>query len=256
MKKWIVTAGAVGLTASVAVLVARFSKHPEPSSAGRKAEGAAQTAAPSRRPAADPAVRSAAGKGIDALLAEGTREAWKQIFALYPQAGHETKRKVFQHISKVRDLDQTLQYVLETVGNDPTPVHADPMVGEAAELLQTRWRTPEDLEKGRQTMLIQKTEKRQWLVASAMVAAVKDVTDVSPLYAQKTRLMAKLVDLHARTSDEYIRSAIVDELNALGGSDAATILAKGGKGVSDDELAGVTTKRDARNDVLKGVEAK
>lgn len=255
MKKSILILGGAGATALAALLIWRFGLGAE-SSSDRSAQGTATAAVSSRRFHVDPATQRKVAKDVEVLLGEGTPEAWKKIVEIYPKASPEAKRKVFESIASIRELETTLQYLLETVGNDPTPAHEDPLVAESAELLKTRLRSPDDLNRSRQTMLVQRTDKRRWLVASSMIAAVKSVGAESPLHPQKTKLMAKLVDLHSRTSDEFIRGEIVDELDALGGHDAALILSRNGKKVGDDELAGLTIQRDAREDVLQGLEAK
>lgn len=248
MKTRTQAAGVVGLTA-VAVLL--WLGLGPPLAANGKAEGAAMRAVPSRH--ADRGQQPDLARDVHALLSENTAEAWARLVALYPSASDEVKRRIVDGIARTEDLDTTLRYLLATVGDDPIPAQDDPLVAESATLLKDRWRTAEQLNKGRQTMLMQASAKRQWLVASAMIAALREVPEGSPLYPQKVRLTAKLVDLHARVSDTFIRSAIVDGVTELGGGDAALILAKGAANVSDDELTSITTKREAREQVLDGL---
>jgi hypothetical protein len=178
------------------------------------------------------------------LLADGSANAWQRIGKLYPNASAETKQEILQHIARTSDLRLALDYLLITVGDDPTPAQDDPMLAEAAALLENRWQKPEDLEYGRKTMLLQKTDKRQWLVANAMLAFLTGKGDDSPFFPQSAQFQAKLIDLHSSMTDPFIKGSIVDGMNALGSKDAALILAKG-LAVTDDELEAVGRNRAA-----------
>lgn len=245
-KRWIfVVLGAGGLAATGAVL---WWQQVDDVRSRTSVEGAAKAAPPQlgRK------VRSAQGEAapdVDALLADSSPRAWGKVVGLYPTASDETKRQVLRKATTRKHLKQALNQVLQTVGEDPTPIAEDPMVGETAQMLKERWQSPEDLELGRHMMLLQDTDKKRWVLGKALVAAARDVGATSPLFAQKNRLKAKLVDLHSQVSSDHVRAEIVDSLHELGGRDAALILAQG-PDIGDNELEGVSEKQRAVGEVL------
>jgi hypothetical protein len=154
---------------------------------------------------------------------------------LYKGADRSTKRKILQKASDLPDLKQALAYVVASVGDDATPVEQDPMIEEAAELLKDRWTRPEELEYGRRFMLMQKTDKRKWVVAKSMIAFAAELREDSKFQVQKSRLASKLIDLHSSTSNQFVRASIADGMREMGDKDVALILSKG-PNVKMDEL--------------------
>lgn len=247
MKKWLLLGG-IGVAAVAAALV-WFRQ--EPSSSNAEKEGAAHAAPSLLRPTRSPEAEAKAAEDINALLADNSPQAWGQIASLYPGSSDETKRKVLEHIAALSDLDKVVGYLLATVGEDPVPIAQDAMVTETAQLLKSHWKKPEDFDYARQAMMTQKTEKRRWVLANALIAFAKDVGEDSPFHPQKRRLENNLVDIHSETEDAFIKSSIVDGMNALGGHDTALILAKG-TNVSDDELESVKEEKAAVEAALRG----
>jgi hypothetical protein len=251
MKKWLLLGGGVGVAAVAAILVW---PEREPASSDEDQKGAAKAAPSLVQRVRDPKREAEVARDIDALLGDNSPEAWGKIASLYPGSSEETKRKVLQRIAAFPELHKVVGYLLATVGEDPRPASDDPMVAETAQLMKSRWKKPEDLDYARQAMLMQRTEKRQWVLASALIEFAKGVGEDSPFSPQKTLLQAKLVDMHADSRDAFIKSSIVDGMHDLGGRDAALILAKGTK-VTDDELEGVREERAAREATLKELDA-
>ncbi len=245
MKRWILLAAGAGAAAAAAALLwqARASSAAKPSSE-EAAKAAASGHGGSRQLGAQ------ALGGVQALIADGSPEAWGQLAALYPRSDAATKRSMLQQIAQLPELRRVIGYLLATVGEDPTPASADPMVEEAAALLKERWKTPQDFDYGRRTMVMQQTDKRRWLLANALISFARDVGEDSPFHALKSSLGAKLIDLHSEIEDGYIKSSVVDGVHALGGKDAALILAKG-LAVKDEELESVTEQEAAAHEVLR-----
>jgi hypothetical protein len=104
-------------------------------------------------------------------------------------------------------------------------------------------------------MVMQKTDKRRWLLGNALVTFARGVGDHSPFQSLKASLEAKLIDLHAETEDVFIRGAMVEGVRALGGKDAALILAKG-QDVADEELEALSGQKAAVDGVLRQLEAR
>jgi hypothetical protein len=191
---------------------------------------------------------------IDALLADGSPGAWGKIASLYSASDEVTKRKVLQQVAKLEELHRVIGYLLATVGEDPTPPADDPMVDEASALLQSRLGKFEDYEYARQTMVMQKTDKRRWVLANALIDYAKPLRDDT--YAElKGALQAKLIDVHSDSRDGFVRNGLVDGLRALGGRDAALILAKEGR-VTDQELGAVAEEQAAVQKVMAEANAR
>ena len=234
-KRWIVLGSGIAVAASTA-LAAAWSWQASTQGQGRTTK----VAAPAReRVAVRPATASEM-RDIGGLLADGSPQAWGEIVSRYPGSDDATKRKILQHVARIQRLDRTIDYVLATVGEDPTPSEFDPMVSEAASLLRSRLRTPADFDHARQAMVMQETDKRRWVLANALVTFAKDVREGSAFDPLKGSLAAKLIDLHSQTRDPFVRSSIVDAVDALGNADAALILAKG-VNVRDEDLESVRT---------------
>jgi hypothetical protein len=164
---------------------------------------------------------------VDDLLADGSHPAWEKIATLYRAANDDTKRAIVRHACEVADLKRALAYVLATVGDDFTPLEEDRMIDEAAGFLKERWGKPEDLGYGREQMLLQKSEKRKWVLAKAMMTFAADLPADPSFRQQKTKLSAKLIDFHASTSSGFIRAEIAGGLNDMGATDVALLLTKG-----------------------------
>jgi hypothetical protein len=251
MKHALILAGAVGVgMAGVLGAAALGLRHETPSVKRDQREGATNVA-PSR--AGTPRVRAETPDAppildIDTLLADGSPGAWGRIASLYPASDEAAKRKVLQHIARLPELHRMLGYLLATVGEDPTPPASDPMLDEASALIRSRFSKFEDYEYGRQTMVMQKTDKRRWLLANALIGYGKDLHD-SEYGELKGTLQAKLIDVHSDVKDGFVRHGIVSGLRALGGGDAALILEKGGD-VTDAELASVAEEQAAAQKVL------
>ena len=242
-KRWIfIVLGASGLAAAAGAMF--WWQVDDARSARSSAKGAAKNAAPSFERQVQ-AIRGEKPVSIEELLADDSPEAWYKVRELYPRADDDTKRQVLRKATSRKNLKQALTQVLQTAGEDPRPLAEDPLVLEVAEMLKGRWKSPEDLELGRQMMLLQETDKKSWVVGKALVTFAEEIGPQSPLLAQKNRLKAKLVDLHAR-----VKSEIVDSLHSLGGRDAALILAKGPEAVSDGELEGIATQQRAVQEVV------
>ena len=250
MKRSLILAGAVGIgMAGVLGAVALGARHRDPGSENRAREGAAEVAPPrAPKPRVAAAADAPPSQSIDALLADGSPGAWGHIASLYPGSDEAAKRKVIQSIARLPELHRVLGYLLATVGEDPTPPANDPMVDEAAALIQSRFGKFEDYEYGRQSMVMQRTDKRRWLLANALIGYAKPLREDA--YAElKGTLQAKLIDVHSDVRDEFVRSRMVDGLRALGGRDAALILEKRGH-VTDQELLGVAEEQEAAQKVL------
>lgn len=194
-------------------------------------------------------IAEAAEPGFEELLAENSNESWAKIAARYPGAKPDTKRAVLHRLADCKDLRVALGRLLATVGDDPLPASEDPMVTDSGELLKTRWKNAEQFDFGRRVMVMQKTDKRRWVVANALITAAKKIRDDGPLGPQKRRLQAKLVDLHSRSQSGFVRGAIVEGMQALGGTDAALILESGGQ-VTDEDLTTVRDRQRAVRQVL------
>ena len=175
------------------------------------------------------------------LLADRSPSAWNELVSLYPSGDDATKRKVLERISKLERFDRTLEYVLATVGEDPTPAEHDPMVEEAEELIKSRLKTPADFDHARRKMVMQDTDKQRWVVANALTEFAKNLPPDSPFAPLTGQLAAKLIDLHSATKDPYVKNSIVNAVKALGEDDAALILAEG-PSVRDEDLEGVSAK--------------
>lgn len=245
-KRWIfIVLGASGLAAASALF---WSQVDDEGSTRSGKKGAAKAAAPSLERRVE-SMRGEKPPNIQALLADESPQAWYKVAELYPRADEETKRLILRRATSRKNLKQALAQVLQTVGEDPLPVAEDPMVTEVAEMLKGRWKKPQDLDLGRHMMLLQDTDKKSWVIGKALVTFAKGIGPRSPLAAQKGRLEAKLVDLHSRTQNGYVRSEIVDGLHSLGGRDAALILAKGPK-VDDSELGSLAEQQRAVDEAL------
>ena len=250
-KRWILLGAGAGVAALVAGVAVWHAQGPS------KAHGevAAQAApSPVRRPLSwdkdGPIVYD-----VDALLADGSPEAWGRIASLYPSLDEEKKRRVIEKIGHVPELDRTLAYLLATVGEDPRPASADPLVAEAAAALRSRFKKPEDFDFTRRTMVMQQTDKRRWLLANALVDFAKGLPENSSFYPLKGALEAKLIDMHSEVHDTYVKNAIVDSVRALGSRDAALILAKG-TDVRDDELEAARNEKATVDAVLQNSAAR
>jgi hypothetical protein len=187
---------------------------------------------------------------VDDLLADGSHPAWEKIAQLYRAAGTDTKRVIVRYACEVPDLKRALAYVLATVGDDFTPLEEDPMIAEAAGFLKERWRKPADLNYGREQMLLQKAEKRKWVLAKAMMTFAAGAPQASDFDQQKTKLSAKLIDFHAATSNAFIRAEIASGMNDMGRSDVALLLAKG-TSAPVDEMKVVKAERAAKQKALE-----
>lgn len=249
MKIWLLAGAGAALALSGLTAAWLWLRPDLDSSRTRRNEGAAR-AAPSLAAHADQHT-DPSSQGIEALLADGSPEAWKKIVSRYPAGDLETKRKVIQQIGHMPNIGQALRLMLATVGDDPVPASEDPLLADSAEVMKTYFKKPEHLQEARRSMLLQKTDKRRWVVANAMITFAKDLDKDSQLYPEKTRLEAKLVDLHATVHDGFVKSSIVDGMHSLGSGDAAMILAKG-PAVKDDELKSVKAEQAAVAEVLEG----
>jgi hypothetical protein len=251
MKPWILLGVGVGVAAAGAALAWQLRGL---ASSKAYAEVAARAAASTPRPAGsrgeEPVVDD-----VDALLGDGSPEAWGKLASLYPGSDQDTKGRVLQSIAQVPELPRVIGYLLATVGEDPTPAGSDPLLDEAAALLEDLWKTPEDFDYGRRMMVMQKTDKRRWLLGNALVTFARDVNENSPFYPMKGSLEANLIDLHSETGDAFIRGAMVDGVRALGGKDAALILAKG-RNVADEELEALSEQKATVDNVLRQIEAR
>jgi hypothetical protein len=249
MKSPLLLALAVGVgMAGVLGAVALGARH-RPSPPSSSPQAGATEVAPARAAAPAPgAVDAPPSQSIDQLLADGSTDAWGNIASLYPRSDEATKRKVLQRIAGFSELHRVIGYVLATVGEDPTPPADDPLVDEASNMLKGRFGKFENFEYGRQTMVMQKTDKRRWLLANALIRHAKPLPD-SDFAELKGSLSAKLIDVHSGVRDGYVRSGLVDGVRALGARDAALILEKAGQ-VRDDELAIVAEEQAAAGKVL------
>lgn len=224
-------AGLVALVATAAVWHAQG-----PSKA--RGEVAAKAATSPLRRAHPINVDRAVVLDVDALLEDGSPESWGKVASLYPGLEEEQKRRVLDSINQVPELDRVVGYLLATVGEDSMPASADPLLAEAAELLRSHFKHPDEFDLARRTMVMQETDKRRWLLAKALIDFAKDLPENSPFYPLKGALEAKLIDLHSEIHDTYVKNQIVDGVRALGSRDAALILAKG-TNVQDAELEAV-----------------
>lgn len=256
MRRSLVLAGAVGLgMAGVLGAVALGARHPESPEADVRSGAAEATplrAAPRRTKTPSP--DAPPSRSIDALIAEGTPGAWGRVAALYPGSDEATKRKVLASIGKLPELHRVIGYLLATVGEDPTPPGDDPLVNEASALIRSRFGKFEDYEYGRRTMVMQKTDKRRWLLANALIDYAKPLRDDA--YAElKGTLQAKLIDVHSQVRDAFVQNGMVEGVRALGAADAALILEKKGK-VTDRELMAVAEENAAARQVLAEADAR
>jgi hypothetical protein len=161
---------------------------------------------------------------------------------------------VLAAIGKLPELHRVIGYVLATVGEDPTPPGGDPLVNEASALIRSRFGKFEDYEYGRQTMVMQKTDKRRWLLANALIDYAKPLRDDA--YAElKGTLQAKLIDVHSEVRDAFVQNGMVEGVRALGAPDAALILEKKGN-VTDRELMAVAEEQAAARKVLAEADAR
>jgi hypothetical protein len=244
MKRWLWACGTISVVAvlSIAGLVWREAGVSEKAQQGAVTRTAPKKYKPVRGVQMDTAQVAVS---VDELLRDGSHRAWEKLTALYKGADDPTKRKILRHATELPELKRALAYVLASVGDDLTPVQEDPMIEEAAELLKRRWAEPEDLDLGREMMLIQKSDKRQWVMAKAMISFAKTVPSDGPFRAQKKRLSAKLIDFHSTTSSPFIRAEIVSEMPGLGSGDVALVLAQG-PNVNLDQLEAVKTEKAAQ----------
>lgn len=224
--------GAVALTAR--------HQHPDQRSARQGSAVAPQRAAPRRTSARG---APAPSLDLDALLEDGSPVAWGKIASLYPASDAPGKRKVLEQIGKQTELHRVIGYLLATVGEDPTPPGEDPLLNDASALIRSRLATFEDYEYGRQTMVMQKTDKRRWLLANALIAYAKPLRDDTHAELKGT-LQAKLIDVHLAVRDGFVRTGLTEGVRALGAPDAALILEKGGN-VTDRELMAVAEEQRA-----------
>jgi hypothetical protein len=262
MKRWLLVGSGVSAVALAAALIL-WPQEPVSKGKNEKEEAAKVASSPKKeRPKKDveeaeiPSLAESQAyiaKELEALLAEDTPLAWSKIPSLYSSASIEMKRKVLERATTF-ELGRSLLYVLETVGNDATPAQDDVMIVEAAELLKDRWETPADVVQGREMMLAQTTDKRQWVLARAMITFMKDTAPDSEFQFQKTKLQAKLVDMHSSVADGFIRSSLVDGMSELGEKDVAMVMAKG-RDVAVEELEIVKAERAAQDEALKQLEA-
>jgi len=197
-----------------------------------------------RAPSAGELGRSDTEQDIDPLLADGSPRAWGRVAALYSGSSERTKRRVLEGIHGVKELERAIAYVLATVGEDPTPPDVDPMIDEAAAALGDRWKTNADVEYGRRAMVMQKTDKRRWVLARALLVHFERAGDESTFVPLKAEFEAKLIDLHAEVINPFVKGALIDGVRSLGGKDAALILTKG-LAVRDDELEVLNEQRAA-----------
>ena len=252
MKPWILLGAGVGVAAAGATVVWHWHG---PASSNVHAGEAARAVASASRPPGRSEHEEPVIDDVDILLADGSPEAWGKIASIYPGSEEATKGRVLQLIAQLPELPRVIGYLLATVGEDPTPASVDPLLEEAAALLKDRWKTPEDFDYGRRLMVMQKTDKRRWLLGNALVTFAKGVGENSPFYPLKGSLEAKLIDLHAEVQDAFVRSSVVDGVRALGGKDAALILAKRQK-VTDEELEALGEQRAIVDSVLRQQEAR
>ncbi|HEY3495305.1 MAG TPA: hypothetical protein VGK73_11490 [Polyangiaceae bacterium] len=207
-------------------------------------------AAPNRSPAPSELGRSDTEGTVAELLEDGSARAWGRIAQLYPGARERTQRAVLEGIQRVPELERAIAYVLATVGEDPKPPSADPMIDEAAEALLGRWKTSADVDYARRTMMMQRTDKRRWVLARALLVHFERTGEKSPFFSLKAELEAKLIDLHATAGDPFVKNGLIDGVRALGGKDAALILTKG-LAVRDDELEALNEQRAAVEGALE-----
>jgi hypothetical protein len=253
MKRSLALAGAVGVVmAGVLGVVAFEARHRHPSAPARKQPGPTEPA-PVRAATAGPVTRTVEAppsNDIDALLAEGTPRAWALIASLYPASDERTKQRALQQVARMPELERAIAYVLATVGEDPTPPGEDRMVDEAARMLGSRVAKFEDFEYARQTMVMQKTDKRRWILARALVDHAKTLEDAA--FAElKGALSAKLIDMHSDVRDGFVRAGLAEGVRALGGRDAALILERSGQ-VTDAELLAVAEEQAAMRPMTEG----
>jgi len=247
MKRWILLGSGLG----VAALGAAWGFQEYAASSDRY-ESAAKVGTPSRDRTTASRRAGSLAHDMDELLADGSPSAWGEIVSMYPGSDDATKRKVLERISRIERLDRAIEYVLATVGEDPTPSEHDPMVSEAEALLRDRWKTSADFDLARKMMVMQQTDKRRWVLANALTTFAKDVRDDSPFMPLKGSLAAKLIDMHSQTQDPHVKNQIVDAVNSLGDKDAALILAEGPK-VRDEDLEAVSQSNAAREQASRGM---
>lgn len=190
---------------------------------------------------------------VDELLAEGSPQAWKRLAELYKGVDTETKREILEHAAALPHLRDALAFAVASVGDDVTPPSEDKMIDTVAELLKERWTEPEDLEYGRQMMLQQKTEKRQWVLAKSMITFAAGLPANSAFEQQKGKLSNKLIDLHSSVSDGFIRASIADGMADLGARDVSIVLAQGAD-VSAEQLDVVKRERAAQAAALRNLQ--
>jgi hypothetical protein len=242
MQRSLVIAGAVGLVmAGVLAAAALEQRHPRQKESVAASPNATVTLSAKRATVTKPDEPPATN--LDTLLADGSPRAWGSIASLYPAQTEAGKRKVLEHIAKVSELPRAVAYLLATVGEDPTPPAEDRLVEEAASLLKSRLSSYEDFDYTRRAMVMQKVDKRRWVLAAVLIAHAKDL-DGEELAQRSGTLQAKFIDVHAQVRDEFVQSRLTGGLRALGAADAALILERRGE-VSDRELAAVTDEQAA-----------
>jgi hypothetical protein len=247
-KRWLVLGSGLGIVAGAAWGVHRYAPTPTE-----------RTGAKERAPASGLRSLGARSDDDDArrmreLLADPSPSAWAELVSRYPGSDDETKRLVLERISKLERFERMLEYVLATVGEDPTPAEDDPMVQEAGELIEHRVKTPADFDYARRKMVMQKTDKQRWVVANALTEFAKDLGPNNPFAPLKGQLVAKFIDVHSETTDAFVKDSLVDAVKSLGETDAALILAEG-PSVRDEDLQGVSEKNAAREQALRGASA-
>jgi hypothetical protein len=205
--------------------------------------------APARRAPLTQTANAPPSRDVEALLADGSPRAWGLIASLYPASDERTKQRALEHMARVPKLEQAIAYVLATVGEDPTPPSEDRMVDEAARMLERRLDKFEDFEYARQTMVMQKTDKRRWLLANALIGHAKTLGDTE-FAERKGSLSAKLIDIFSDVNDGFVRAGLTEGVRALGGHDAALILEKSGK-VTDRELLAVAEEQAAAEEAVE-----
>ena len=222
---------AVGLPAVAALVAGGVLLARSLGSSAEHATGTAKTAGPVKqryKPVPGLQMSTAeVAESVDELLREGSGRAWQKLAALYKGADETTKRRILESAAKQDELKRALGYVLATVGDDLVPLEEDRMIAEAAQLLRQRWVEPKDLERGRELMLMQKTEKRQWVLAKAMIDFAASRSASSEFETAKLRFTASLVDFHAAASSDFLRAEIAAGVRKLGNSDLARLLEQG-----------------------------
>jgi hypothetical protein len=131
-KRWLVLGSGLGIVAGAAWGVHRFAP------ATTERTGAKETSACLRPSQPGCSLGRRRCTSHEGALGDPSPSAWAELVSRYPGSDDATKRLVLERISKLERFERMLEYVLATVGEDPTPAEDDPMVDEAGELIEHR----------------------------------------------------------------------------------------------------------------------